>query len=44
MCYQECALYGELVLWLRDKAAELLANGDGKIEVEQGQLDALIRG
>jgi hypothetical protein len=25
MSVQECALYGDLVLWLRDRAAELLA-------------------
>jgi len=25
MCYQEAALYGDLVLFLRDRAAELLA-------------------
>jgi len=28
MSVQECALYGDLVLYLRDRAAELLA-GDG---------------
>lgn len=43
MCYQECALYGDLVLWLRDRAAELLSGDGAKAEVEQEQLDALIR-
>lgn len=44
MVYQECALYGELVLWLRDRAAELLAGDQGSVEAEQERLDALIGG
>ena len=40
MAYQECPLYGELVLWLRDQAAELLAGDEGDVEVEQQGLDA----
>ena len=40
MAYQECALYGVLILWLRDQAAELLAGGEGDVEVEQQGLDA----
>jgi hypothetical protein len=47
MCYQECALYGELVLWLRDRAAELLAGDRDAVEVaveaQQARLDSLIR-
>ncbi len=43
MCYQECALYGELVLWLRDQAAGLLAGEGGDVEAEQARLDGLIR-
>jgi hypothetical protein len=43
MCYQECALYGELVLWLRDQAARLLAGDKGDVGTEQGRLDSLIR-
>jgi len=43
MCYQECALYGELVLYLRDRAAEWLAGADGDMEAERARLDALIR-
>lgn len=43
MCYQECALYGDLVLWLRDRAAELLAGDEGDVEAERGRLDALVR-
>jgi hypothetical protein len=42
MCYQECALYGELVLWLRDQAARLLAGDNGDIQQEQERLDRLI--
>jgi hypothetical protein len=42
MCYQECALYGELVLWLRDQAARLLAGADGDVQQEQERLDKLI--
>lgn len=42
MCYQEAALYGDLVLFLRDRAAELLA-GDGDVEAQRAQLDSLIR-
>ncbi|RPJ24725.1 MAG: hypothetical protein EHM35_16130, partial [Planctomycetaceae bacterium] len=43
MCYQECALYGELVLWLRDRAAELLAGSGANVEAESERLDNLIR-
>ncbi len=43
MCYQECALYGELVLWLRDCAAELLAGSGGNAEAKSERLDDLIR-
>lgn len=43
MCYQECALYGELVLWLRDQAAQLLAGSEGNVEAESERLDDLIR-
>ena len=43
MCYQECALYGDLVLYLRDRAAELLAGDGGKVQVEQARLDTVIR-
>ena len=45
MSYQECALYGELVLWLRDRAAELLAGdgGEAALEAQQTRLDGLIR-
>jgi len=46
MSVQECALYGDLVLWLRDRAAELLAEArtDSTIEAEAARLDELIRG
>ena len=43
MAHQECALYGDLVLWLRDQAAGLLAGEEGNVEAEQERLDALIR-
>ena len=43
MSYQECALYGELVLWLRDRGAELLAGEHGNAEAERERLDRLIR-
>jgi hypothetical protein len=45
MSVQECALYGDLVLWLRDRAAELLAEAgtDSTVEVERARLDELIR-
>ena len=45
MSVQECALYGDLVLWLRDRAAELLAGAkaDSTVEAEMGRLDELIR-
>jgi hypothetical protein len=39
---QASALYGDLVLWLRDRAADLLAGDEGNIEAEQEKLDALI--
>ena len=35
MSVQECALYGELVLYLRDRAAELLAGDDGDVDPEE---------
>ncbi|MGA9347454.1 MAG: hypothetical protein WBW48_01455 [Anaerolineae bacterium] len=45
MSVQECALYGDLVLWLRDRAAELLAEAkaDSTMEAETARLDELIR-
>ncbi|MFQ6100016.1 MAG: hypothetical protein ACE5OS_02120 [Anaerolineae bacterium] len=43
MCYQECALYGDLVLYLRDRAAELLAGDGSNVETERGRLDTAIR-
>ncbi len=42
MSYQEAALYGDLVLFLRDRAAELLA-ADGDVEAQRQQLDLIIR-
>jgi hypothetical protein len=42
MCYQECALYGDLVLWLRDRAAELLADNPNGVGAQRERLDALI--
>jgi len=41
MSVQECALYGDLVLYLRDRAAELLTGGDD-VEAERTRLDAII--
>jgi hypothetical protein len=45
MSIQECALYGDLVLWLCDRAAELLAEAkaDSTVEAETARLDELIR-
>ena len=46
MSIQECALYSDLVLWLRDRAAELLAeakSGATTVEAEAARLDELIR-
>ena len=45
MSVQECALYGDLVLWLRDRAAGLLAeaNLDSTVEAETARRDELIR-
>jgi len=46
MSAQECALYGDLVLWLRDRAAELLAEARGEdttFDDEADRLDGLIR-
>jgi len=43
VCYQECALYGELVLCLRNRAAELLAGDGGDVEAERARLDTVIR-
>ena len=45
MSVQECALYGDLVLWLRDRAAKLLAEARGEattVEAETDRLDELI--
>jgi len=44
--YQTAALYGDLVLWLRDRAAELLSEAEGtpSVEEEAARLDELIRG
>ncbi len=44
MSIQEAALHGELVLYLRDRLAELLAGEGGDVEKEQERLDAIIRG
>lgn len=43
--YQTAALYGDLVLWLRDRAAELLAETKetSPVEEETAHLDQLIR-
>ncbi len=43
MSIQEAALHGELVLYLRDRLAELLAGEDGDIEGARARLDAIIR-
>ena len=43
MSHQECALYGDLVLWLRDQAAELLAADPDSVASERERLDGLIR-
>ena len=43
MSIQECALYGELVLHLRDRAADLLVEDGGDVEEARGRLDAVIR-
>ena len=43
MSVQECALYGELVLYLRDRAAELLAGDGGDVEAERARLDTIVR-
>lgn len=43
MCYQECALYGDLVLYLRDRVADLLAGDGGDVEAERARLDSIIR-
>jgi hypothetical protein len=43
VCTQESALYGDLVLFLRDRAAELLAGDGGGVEVEQERLDSIVR-
>jgi len=39
---QESALYGDPVLYLRDRAAELQANGEGDLEDERERLDCTI--
>jgi hypothetical protein len=39
---QECALYGELVLYIRDRAADLLAGDHGDAEEEKERLDDII--
>ena len=41
MSVQECALYGDLVLYLRDRAAELLAAASD-VGAERTRLDAII--
>jgi hypothetical protein len=41
---QEAALYGELVLYLRDHLAEMLAGEEGSFEETLEQLDGIIRG
>lgn len=45
MPIQECALYGDLVLYLRDRAAEMLAEAkaDSSLDEARQQLDVLIR-
>jgi hypothetical protein len=43
VCTQESALYGDLVLYLRDRAAELLVGDGGGVEVEQERLDSIVR-
>ena len=43
MSFQESALYGDLVLYLRDHAAELLVSERGDVEREQERLDRIIR-
>jgi hypothetical protein len=45
MPIQECALYGDLVLYLRDRAAEMLVEtkADSSLDEARQQLDALIR-
>ena len=43
MSVQECALYGDLVLHLRDRVAELLAGDEGNVEAERTRLDTIIR-
>ena len=45
MAYQECALYGDLVRYLRDRCAVRLAELDPAFDAETGRawLDALIR-
>lgn len=43
MSIQECALYGDLVLYLRDRAAELLSDKEGDLEDERERLDRVIR-
>jgi hypothetical protein len=39
---QEAALYGDLVLYLRDRMAEMLAGEDCSVDEMEGQLDAII--
>jgi hypothetical protein len=43
MSHQASALYGDLVLFLRDRAAEMLAGSEGDVEVQRERLDAIIR-
>ena len=43
MSIQEAALYGDLVLYLRDRAADLLTDEDGDLEGQQERLDRIIR-
>jgi hypothetical protein len=39
---QEAALYGDLVLYLRDRVAEMLAAEGGSVHEKEGQLDVII--
>lgn len=44
MPIQESALYGDLILYLRDYAANLLADGEDDLESAREELDRVIRG
>ena len=43
MSIQEAALYGDLVLYLRDRTAEMMAGEHGSIAKAEEELDAIIR-